>query len=363
MVSSRIKKAFIFLLLVQNISLFAGAVARIDRADLKDGRKIILLSEYHKGPITPAISAEMLAPHQYRIFEELFHTMIPRKQNYAFYIEQMDPLKNYLLQLLGRSGDTTHIPGYAPSWFDRVYLAYIYGQQNLASVDFIKNFDRRTDADWLLQNVSAQFDNYYRNYRNSGFNPEAANELQQAFFNEPDYKEYVEAMPDYNKRFLARLAELKNNLKSILTKKDFARLETMIDQKMWTYPMYLNALQKAQFANKTFFEFLFEMSRVFGASFYEQLSASLYQGKPVASIFELTSFTRILADLGLLEVVLTDRHPVLLVSSGAYHATFVMDFLRESNLARSVSSLDMLAPHMIDDSDAAVAKAIQFVNR
>ncbi len=344
--------------------LDAGAVVRIDRIDLVNGKKIILFSEYHIGPITSSISSEDLARRQYRIFFELFSTFTPNKNNYAMYIENSVAVKEKNLEYY-KNTQMSDLPGFASSWFDRLYLSDTHGfpEINWDYFAHLKNFDERTKTDWLLINVSHNFDRFYDEYKKREFNEDYFQSFKRRFFAHPDYIQLRELSKDYKRDFLIRLDELKNRLASKLTAQDFDRLNNMIEDRIKMYQFFLNALLKAGFMNKGYFEFLFEMAHLFKGDFYKNLAEILNLNEPLPAVTKIALFNSVIADLNLLDIILSDPHPVVLVSLGDSHSKFITSFLIGSPMTRSATFLDMLHPGMVQNLDAASPAVIQFVNQ
>lgn len=344
--------------------LHAGAVIRIDRIDLINGKKIILFSELHIGPITPHISSEDLARRQSRIFNELFNTFIPNKNNYAMYIENSLPVKETNLEYY-RKTEMTNLPGFATSWFDRFYLSDTHGPEaNWEFFDYSKNFDERVKVDWLFAgNLSPGFDRFYEEYRKGGFNEEYFQSFKKKFFESDKYKQFQELSKDYAQLFLTRLDVLKKRLEPKLSVQDFARLNALIESRIRMYSVYLNALQKAHFMNKNYFEFLFDLAHIFKADFYRNLSEILNLNETITAVANIAHFNAVIADLSLLYTLLTDQHPVILVSLGTNHSKFIMDFFSGSPMTRSATFLDMLHPGMTHNLDIVSPAVINFVKQ
>lgn len=362
MIHGILKKAFIILLFLQSGCLFAGAVIRIDRIDLKNGKKIILFGEKHKGPLSPELPNNEVCNRQFAPFLKLFDSFVRQKQNYALFIEYND---------WSRSKDTASglifgMPGCATAWFDRFYEGLRTGKQEWPFIDTVVNFDRRTKFDALTLELFGALASFQKGYQESGY----------ALFNERKkyltasgplaayYKEWKELFSKIPiQEFEKRLEQHMIRLQGLLSPSDYQILLKLINVRTLLLAQYIYFESKARFLNTTTFDYVLDLMGSAKNNFYKELAEFVNSDVPLNSPYLLVSFINIITDLSLLEMILTDHHPIILVSLGANHAHNVIEnFLKQSQMTRSVKSLDMLDPQILNSPEYAVKAVMEFVH-
>ncbi len=362
MINRMAKKVFILLFFSQNSVLFAGAVLRIDRIDLKNGKKIILFGEKHRGPINPELQNNEVCNRQFTPFLQLFHSFIRQKQNYALLIEYNDWSRSRDTV----SGQTFGMPGCAAAWFDRFYEGLRTGKQDWPFVDTVVNFDKRTKFDALTLEMFGALVRFQKGYQESGY----------ALFNErknhmtvsgpvaPYYKEWKELFSSTPIReFEKRLEQQMIQLNRLLSPADYQILFNLINARTLLLAQYMYFESKVRFLNTTTVDYTIDLIGSAKNNFYKELAEFIRSDVPLNTPYLLVSFINVITDLSLLEMILTDTHPVILVSLGANHAHNVIEnFLKQSEMTRSVKSLDMLDPQILNNPEYAVKAVMEFVH-
>ncbi len=369
MMSQMIKKAFILLLLLQGGYLFAGAVIRIDRIDLKNGKKVILFGEKHSGPIDPGQQNPVLqnmevCNRQFAPFLQLFNSFTSHKQNYALFIEYNDWSRGLDIA----SGLIFGMPGCATAWFDRFYEGLRTGRQNWPFVDIVANFDKRTKFDALTLEMFGGLAKIQKGYQESGYAPaffdERKNRMTVSDSIAPYYKEWKELFSRIPiQEFEKRLEQQMIRLNRLLSPADYQTLFNLINARTFMLAQYIYFESKVRFLNTNTVDYTLDLMGSAKNNFYNQLAEFVRSDVPLQSPYRLVSFINIITDLSLLEIILTDPHPVLLVSLGANHVhSLIENFFKQSEMTRSVRTLNMLDPQMLNNSEYAVQAVMEFVH-
>lgn len=355
------KRFIIFILILHASLLHAGAVMRMYRVDLKNGQRIIFFAERHKGAISPTLGAEEVCLKQYKPFGQLFLKLAPIKNRIVLFIEYAIPIQQYYIKMQGQTG-ISNLTGCEQSYFDQFNLGIMSGRKEWSFVDGVYNFDPRDEAGWLLHYFSSMFDGYFEQYRKSGFNDQLWNDLKRQFFGYPEYKILAAGLPRFIEQVVPHVDSYIRRFKTILSPDDTKLLMDLIESRMSVYPSLQNVQQKASFLNKSFFEFLFDMAQLFKENFHKELCDLTYCTFPLKNIFFLTVIPALFTDLALLWTTLNDRHPIIMVSTGANHAELLFKaFFQHSQVTRSVRSLNMVDPEMMQNLDFASQKVEEFV--
>lgn len=363
-----IKKTFILLLFLNCNQIFAGAILSIDRVDLISGKKIIFFSELHVGQTDKGLRSEYVCQRQRRPFYTLFQRMIPFKSNISLNIEFNEGIKNFNLARHKTTG-LFSLAGCEPSFFDQFYLNYMYGRTQWDHVDTVRNFDARTTQDWNLQNSAIIFDDIFNKYKESGFDKNRFEFLKNKFFNTPElFTPFNDPNNQYTSDFSRRLAESIAKIQNKVPVDDHPRVLTIGTSRLDKLHAFILLKQYARDANKSLFEFLFNMLEQHKENFYPQLNALLTQltqsPTQITTLWDLVFFVSIIADLSLLETIITDNHGVILISCGARHTRMVIDnFFRNNPRVRSIRSLDMLDQNIIGNFDYAEQAVINFIEQ
>lgn len=360
-------KLFVLSFVFYSAFLDAGAIIRIDRVDLMNGQKIIFFSEVHIGQINERIDAQYVCNRQRRALDSLFGRMMPFKTNISFYLESNDAIRRLNIATHETTG-LFPLTGCEPSYFDSFYLNQMYGRTHWDQVDVVRNFDARTAQDWNLQNSAVMFDALITKYRESGFDKNRFDFLKNKFFNSSVFTPFNDPNNVYTADFSRRLAESIARIQKLVPVEDHPRVLNIGTSRLDKLNAFIVLKQHPRNANKTLFEFLFDMVEQHKENFYPQLSALLTQitqiPTQITSMWDLVFFVSIIADLSLLEAIITDNHRVILISCGARHAQMVIDnFFKNNPRVRAVRSLDMLNQNIIGNLDYAEQAVINFVEQ
>jgi hypothetical protein len=364
MMSQMIKKAFILLLLLQGGYLFAGAVIRIDRIELKNGKKIFLFGEKHSGLINPELQNDVVCTKQFNPFLQLFSSFVNQKNNYVLFIEYNDWLR--AKHALG--GLTLGMPGCALAWFDRFYEGYRTNRTDWPFVAEVKNFDQRTPFDVLTLELFQVLTKIQKKYQESGYAQavfdESKNRITTSGIYIPEYKEWKELFNSTPiAQFEKRLEQHMARLERLLSPADYQALFTLINQRTHFLAQYMYFESKARFLNTTTFDYILDLIGSAKDNFYPELTEFVRSDVPLQSPYILVSFINVITDLSLLETILTDPHPVLLVSLGASHVHYLIEsFFKQSEMTRSVRTLNMLDPQMLNNPEYAAQAVMEFVH-
>lgn len=337
----------------------AGAILHIVRVDLLNGQKIIFLAEQHTDDITESLTSKDVCQKQFRPLSDLFSSFTPHKRNYILYIESHKALREYNRSL--HTPESLPLTGCEPSYLDRFYLYNLYGENKWDQLDTVKNFDERTDNDWRLLNAEDLFSQYFEEYEKGGFNDVQLEQLKKRFLALPRYsnlnfKAYIN---DFQKRLEALVARLEAKM----TPEDAQRVRNFVNWRMRNFAAFVNLVDKVTFINQPLFDFLFDYARMTKKQFYTELNKLVVgQAEEIKSTLDLVDFANVIADLSLLDAILSDRHKVILVSSGSEHADKVVKyFFRDNPRVVSISTLNMLENQMVSNPGYAAERVLKFV--
>lgn len=364
MINKILKKAFILLLFLQNSNLFAGAVVRIDRIDLKNGKKILLFGEKHTRPINTELQNDVVCTKQFNPFLQLFTSFMNQKNNYALLIEYNDWTRAQHTV----AGRIFGLPGCALAWFDRFYEGNRTNRTDWPFVDVVKNFDQRNIFDALTLELFGELASIQKQYQESGYADEVFSALKNRMIQSssfaPIYKQWKEIFKNTPiAEFEKRLAQHLVQLERLIPPADYHMLLNLLNQRTKMLAQYIYFESKARFLNTTTIDYVLNLIGTAKNNFYPELTEFVQSDILLQTPYTLVSFINVITDLSLLEMILTDPHPVLLVSLGANHAhNLVETFFKQSQMVQSVRTLNMLDPQILNNPDYAIKAVMEFVH-
>jgi hypothetical protein len=353
-------KIILFSLIFYAEMVHPGAILTIDRVDLVNGQKIIFLSEQHIGEVEKSLDAKDVCLKQSKPLSDLFTRFIPRKRDHILYIEAHKTLRDYNRSM--HTEQSVPLVGCEPSYLDRFYLYNIYGENKWDQLDNVKNFDERTKDDWWLLSTEDFFSQYFELYKQGGFNDLQLAQLKKSFFERERYNKNFD-FKAYIKDFEKRLQALVARLESKMTPEDAQRVRNLVEWRMKNFAAFVNLVDKVTFINQPLFEFLFDYAQMTKNQFYPELEKLVVgQAEPITSTLDFVEFVNVIADLSLLDVILSDRHKVIIVSCGAEHADKVIKyFFRNNPRVSKISSLNMIDRQMLASPSYAAEQVVKFV--
>lgn len=355
---SIMKKIIYALPLLYSGLLMAGAILRIDRVDLLNGQKLIFLAEQHTGEIKKGLDAKNVCQKQFRPLDELFKRFVPRNRDYVLLLESHEALQEF--NKLQHSETGFPLVGCEPGYLDRFYLKHMYDQE-VGPVNVVANFDERTKNDWWMLNAVNLFRLSLDAYEKSGFNDNTLNEFRKKFGSMVNGR-LNPNMRGYLQDFEGRLDRLRKRIACQVIGADVERINNLINWRTRNLAAFVNLVDKAAFAQKSPFEFLFDIAQMSKNQFYTQLNEIIVgQSERIREIHALIEFPNIIADLSLLDTILQARYPNVIISCGADHAEkLITYFFKDNPRVLRIRSLDMLADQM-QNVDYASARVSQFV--
>lgn len=321
--------------------IWPGAITTIYRIDMP-GKKVILFGDYHKGDIenTP-YTVETVAHAQKEVFQKFFASLIPIKNAICMQVEAnetfCDQLRDYQL--------STSLPlifDYPPSFFDYFLNLAVYDAP-CAYVDGLINFDNRTYDDHAVFFLINKFDEFLDTYFSNGCKREFFEDSLEEFFNSKDYKIFEQIFEKWLATIENRLAAKVNFISSHVSTSIFECIHELLTK----CSGYLNKIKTinhmAHHMEKTFCQLLFDIAY--------QASNSLAP----AETFELpTTLSQMMycynfmADLNLLNNIMTDTHPIVFVHCGHSHADALVEILKQEPQIK-IQTLSMTDDRMIYD--------------
>lgn len=343
-------------------SIQAGAILKLFRADLP-GKKVIFLAEQHREIIHEiGQSVEFIAEQQKLPLFNLFNDFESHKQNITLFLECHEEMRQKL-SAISAANKENRIPGNPSSALDYYYCTYVGNNAAWDQVDTVKNFDERTAQDISFAHLAEDFDDLYSKWAQCGYDEDLLATMKAQFFALEDYKVFQKYFAQSSALFNEKLMQQIKRLADLLPAADFAQLKKMIDIRTAKLPAFLLLNKQSSLINQSFFEYLFNLASANKQDLFEVLTKSSCLEQPLSYIGQLSSCYSILTDLKLLEHILTDSHPIVLVSCGLNHAESVaINFLQNCSLARSVKELDLIKDSMTNDADYCYQVMRQFIN-
>lgn len=364
MFNSMVKKAFILLLILRSGQIFAGAVLSIDRIDLKNGKKILLFGEKHTRPINTELQNDVVCTKQFNPFLQLFTSFMNQKNSYVLFIEYND----WTRAQHAVGGRIFGLPGCASAWFDRFYEGNRTNRTDWPFVDAVKNFDQRNNFDALTLELFEALTKIQKEYQESGYVKAVFDASKSQITGSGSYAPVYKAWKAlFNSTplvtFEKRLEQHMARLEKLLSPDDYQMLFKLINQRTYFLAQYIYFESKARFLNTTTVDYILDLIGSAKSNFYQELTEFVRSDVPLQSVYALVSFINVITDLSLLEMILTDPHPVILVSLGSSHARNLVDtFFKQSQMVQSVRTLNMLDPQILNNPDFANKAVMEFVH-
>jgi len=357
----KIAKKFFYLVAfwgLQSFNMQAGAIMQLHKVRLPE-KTIILFGEIHQGLIeNTSYDATYVAQRQQPALSTLFQDFTQMKSNVGIHIECCDAMKEALIDF--QQQNPGRIFDYPSTFFDHFYSRYAHDQES-PYLSSINNFDSRQPIETCLLFLARAFDEFLDGYRASGYNPEYFAKAKQEFFESDEYQLFIEESPEWHTAILNRLQNIEDNFRRFLPVQNFENIMNLIDARTKNLAALILLKQKAAFMNKNIFQLLFDFAEFSKNDFFNLLkSDSFFASEDIAFVWSLFDVINLFVDLRLIENVLNDQHPIVLVHCGFQHTEYAMEYFFQE-YAQHTDVLDLLTEEYLNDANHCYRAMRQFI--
>jgi hypothetical protein len=210
--------------------------------------------------------------------------------------------------------------------------------------------------------LAGEFDEFLREYKKSGYDPDYFAKAKQDFFESDDYQLFTEQFQAWDSAVLNRLQNMEEHFRRSLSAKDFESMMNLIDARTKNFATAVTLNKKAAFMNQNIFEFLFDLAQLCKEDFFKIVkSEGVNPSEDIATIWSLFDVFNLFVDVTLIQKALTDPHPFVLVHCGFVHAEHAMAYFFQE-YTQWTDVLNLLEEEYLNDPNHCYHEMRKFIN-
>ena len=340
------------------LTIYGGTVKKILRLDIY-GKKVIFFGEKHKGIVNPEFPLAL--QNQFDPLKRLVEENI-KKVNPSFYIEANSTYSNQLKKYQQENNVTT-IFGQPISYFDFFHTLYCQGVRSIEHHP-LDSFDERTALDVKLMFAEIEFIKILNVFFDSQCDLNYLANAKKEFFESDEYANFQDIADEWFSNIVDRLEQEINTTKMVLPQ-EFKNVADRLVQKRIKYlGSFINIKQKADFMQKSFFEFLFYiLETVKSEQEWLQVLESFFSCK-LPAFYHLFDCLHLFVELPLLKKIVNDPKPTIIVYGGTEHCQMIYKIITESedvSFIDHANILELINTSMVNDQSYCYQQMHNFI--